>query len=271
MTDQTAEDRLAVVTQELSHMSGLSEWVTWFGVLSVASALLIVPVVAGSLLSGFPIEAAFYGLIGLVAGITILRSFTDASFLQRETKLAAEQVQDLIERDDISGFLAASDSSQFRTHIEALYTIFQQDSEIAQDNLIEMLQERLLARNRLSELFASILITLGLIGTIAGLIVMVSELRISMQDFDPSGSGNVVNELMRDGGALSGLDTAFYTTLMGAVLGGVMLRVLTNVVATNITRYTAFIAELSEVYVLPSLRNTARELERAGYYRQRDE
>ena len=55
-------------------------------------------------------------------------------------------------------------------------------------------------------------------------------------------------------GPLRGLGTAFYTTLLGAVLGGVVLRVLTNIVDASVMEYTAHIAELTEVYVLPYLR-----------------
>jgi flagellar motor component MotA len=175
-------------------------------------------------------------------------------------------VSELVELNDIEAFLRGSSRSVFRTHIESLFTIFREDHDIRQDALVELLHDRLLARNRLSELFSSILITLGLIGTIVGLIIMVGEMRKALQGFDPNGDVNIVGELMAEGGALAGLDTAFYTTLLGAVLGGVLLRVLTSVVESNITRYTAHIAELTEVNVLPAMRSTARGLLESGYY-----
>ncbi|MFQ8433122.1 MotA/TolQ/ExbB proton channel family protein [Amaricoccus sp. W119] len=268
MAEAKESATLAAISSDLTHKSGLSEWRRWCFVLAIAAGVVVVPVLGGPALSSVPIDLVFYVLIVGVAAITIGRSYSDARYLQHETDLATKQVLDLVELDDISSFLEASERSQFRSHIEALYTIFQQDTEISQDNLIELLRERLEARNRLSELFSSILITLGLIGTIAGLIIMVSKLRSSMGDFDPSSGDELIKELMQDGGALSGLDTAFYTTLLGAVLGGVMLRVLTNVVGSNIVRYTAYIAELTEIYVLPSLRNMARQLDENGYYRR---
>ena len=188
MTDLLQEDTLSAVSSDLGRRSGLSEWRRWFIVLLIASIAIIVPVIAGPSAAFIPIEFIFYGLIIGVAAITMMRSLSDAQYLQRETDLATSQVRAMVELDDISEFLDQSKKSQFRSHIEALYTIFQQDTEISQENLIVLLQERLEARNRLSELFSSILITLGLTGTIAGLIIMVSELRRSMQDFD-GGSG----------------------------------------------------------------------------------
>lgn len=109
-----------------------------------------------------------------------------------------------------------------------------------------------MARNRLTELFSSILVTLGLIGTIIGLVLMMDGLQAAMA----GGAGEeLISKLMdKDVGPLRGLGTAFYTTLMGSISGGIVLRVLTNVVDTNIMRYTAHIAELTEVFVLPHLR-----------------
>ena len=119
------------------------------------------------------------------------------------------------------------------------------------------IHSRLAARNKIVELFASVLITLGLIGTILGLILMMGSLTevMSTSEMDE----NLMKSLVGDQGPLSGLGVAFVTTLLGAVLGGVILRVLTSIVEANITEYTAHIAELTEVYVLPFLRKSARQ------------
>lgn len=247
-------------------MSAQTEWVIWFASLGTVSAVVLVALFTKSGLFGLSVEDIFYVIIAIVAVATFYRSFSDAVFLSRETKLASSQVRDLVELDDIAEFLKRSKKSIFRSHIESLFVIFKEDVEISQDSLIELLHDRLLARNRIAELFASILITLGLIGTIVGLIIMMERLRVSVAGFDPQGEGSLISTLMQPGGALSGLDTAFYTTLLGAIFGGVMLRVLTNVVEANITKYAAHIAELTEVNVLPSMRSMARDLEKSGYY-----
>ena len=252
-------------TSRFERSSGLLEWVFWFVILATSCLLILASVLLPGLVP-VSTEIVFYWLITIVAISTLGRSFYDAAWLSKETKLASEQVRQLVDLDDIGEFLKVSRRSVFRSHIESLYTIFQVDHDIKQDSLIELLHDRLLARNRVSELFSSILITLGLVGTIVGLIAMVSNLRQSMEGFVPGESENLIGDLMGPGGALQGLDTAFYTTLLGALFGGVMLRVLTNVVGANITRYSAHVAELTEVNVLPAMRSIARELERSGYY-----
>ena len=58
--------------------------------------------------------------------------------------------------------------------------------------------------------------------------------------------------------ALEGMGLAFYTTLMGAILGGVCLRLLSNLVDSNIDHVVSHIAELTEIYILPILRRAGR-------------
>jgi len=58
--------------------------------------------------------------------------------------------------------------------------------------------------------------------------------------------------------ALGGMGVAFYTTLMGAILGGVCLRLLSNLVDSNTEHIVSHIAELTEIYILPILRRAGR-------------
>ena len=74
-----------------------------------------------------------------------------------------------------------------------------------------------------------------------------------------AGGGNIMTTLVSEGGALSGLGIAFYTTLIGALFGGVILRILTSIVEEGITKYVALLAELTEVNVLPILRSHAAQ------------
>jgi hypothetical protein len=124
----------------------------------------------------------------------------------------------------------------------------------------------LIARNKVVELFSSILITLGLIGTIVGLIMSVGGLSQTLES-SSSGSDDIFAGMLK---TVKGLEAAFYTTLLGALSGGVILRILTNVVDSAILRYMAHLAELTEVNVLPPLRRMAIQLERSGYYRNLD-
>ena len=57
---------------------------------------------------------------------------------------------------------------------------------------------------------------------------------------------------------MAGLGTAFYTTLVGAFLGSVALRVLNNVYTSNVDHLVSYVASMSEVRIVPQLRNVAR-------------
>lgn len=71
------------------------------------------------------------------------------------------------------------------------------------------------------EVAGNLLVTLGLIGTVAGLTVTLAGLTGSL-----NGLGNDQEQLLQGlKQAMGGMSTAFYTTLLGAVMGGVMLRV----------------------------------------------
>lgn len=252
-----------------SHFSGRSafgEWFFWLILLSAVSFCLIGSLLLPEGLFGFSNQFFAYAVIFLMGIVTLVKSGRDALFLSRETRIASRQVRELVKLDDIQQFIETSTESLFRSHIGALFSIFQAHHDISQDNLISFLNDKLSARNRVAELFSSILITLGLIGTIMGLILMVTDLRTALSNFDPSATDTFISTLTVDGGALAGLDTAFYTTLLGAIFGGVVLRILTSVVDANITKYVVHVAELTEIYVLPSMRSIAKDLDKAGFY-----
>ena len=214
------------------------------------------------------LDITIYASIISLAVITIWISYRDATFIDHQTKLASEQVDLLLDINDVSEFLAKAEQSVFRNHINSLYQIFLNHSEINQDNLIEILHSRLLARNKIVELFSSILITLGLVGTIIGLILMTNDLGVVISTAGSADTEELMRKIAGKGGPLGSLGVAFYTTLLGAVLGGVILRILSNVVDANIMRYTAHIAELTEVNVLPFMRQMAKNLESVGFYQK---
>ncbi len=75
--------------------------------------------------------------------------------------------------------------------------------------------------SRAVELIGNLLITLGLIGTVAGLTFTLAGLTSSL-DALGNDQTRLLAGLRR---AMGGMGTAFYTTLLGSVLGGVLLRV----------------------------------------------
>ncbi len=75
------------------------------------------------------------------------------------------------------------------------------------------------------EVIGNLLITLGLVGTVVGLTLTLTGLTSSLEALGQD------QEQLLSGlrGAMSGMGTAFYTTLLGSVLGGVILRVFAHI------------------------------------------
>lgn len=187
-------------------------------------------------------------------GFAVVKNFFDIRFIHRQARLTDQQIDKLRESNNIYVFLQNSEPSLFRDHIDNLHEIFRRDCNISQDNLVTLLQARLLAKTRLVEFCSSILVTLGLVGTIIGLIQSaggLSEVFTAISSKDDSIMQGVDQ-------ALGGMSVAFYTTLMGAVLGGVCLRLLSNLVDANTEHVVSHIAELTEIYILPILRRAGR-------------
>ena len=95
---------------------------------------------------------------------------------------------------------------------------------------------------------------------------MTNDLGSVIQTAGGGDTEALMQQIAGSDGPLGSLGVAFYTTLIGAVLGGVILRILSNIIDANIMRYTAHIAELTEVNVLPFMRQMAKSLEEAGFY-----
>lgn len=131
-------------------------------------------------------------------------------------------------------------------HVRNLKKIFNRsgDQSVNQDSLIEILHEKLKSKESIVVLFSNLMITLGLIGTVSGLITTVGGI----------GSDGNMEE------ALGGMGTAFYTTLLGSVLGGITLRILHHYVSERITLYILNLAEVVEIRVIPQFRKRQNQI-----------
>jgi len=75
------------------------------------------------------------------------------------------------------------------------------------------------------EIMGNLLITLGLIGTVVGLTLTLTGLTASMEALGEDQAQLLIG--LRS--AMSGMGTAFYTTLLGSLLGGILLRVFAHI------------------------------------------
>jgi flagellar motor component MotA len=112
-----------------------------------------------------------------------------------------------------------------------------------------------MAKSRIVDILAGVLVTLGLVGTILGLIVMTEGLNGTL-----AALGNDSNTSLLDGmrQTMAGLGTAFYTTLIGAMFGSVVLRILNNVYTSNVDHLVSYVASTAEVKIIPRLKAAAR-------------
>ncbi len=94
------------------------------------------------------------------------------------------------------------------------------------------------------EVMGNILITLGLIGTVMGLTLTLTGLTSSLEALG-SDQALLVDGLRQ---AMSGMGTAFYTTLLGAVLGGVLLRMFSQITQYGVESLNDGLLRLTLVY-----------------------
>ncbi|MDQ6992903.1 MAG: MotA/TolQ/ExbB proton channel family protein [Mariprofundus sp.] len=105
--------------------------------------------------------------------------------------------------------------------IQAMTTISARNGRIDVDALIDV---EFASQHRLSQFvgfLGNLMITLGLIGTVLGMTITMNGLSGAL------GSLGVDQTLLVEGlrSAMNGMGIAFYTTLIGSVLGGILLRV----------------------------------------------
>lgn len=100
------------------------------------------------------------------------------------------------------------------------------------------------------EVIGNVLITLGLIGTVIGLTLTLSGLSSSLDALGQD-QQQLINGLRR---AMGGMGTAFYTTLLGSVLGGVLLRVFALITDHGIENLTDMIKKICIVYCVADLK-----------------
>jgi len=100
------------------------------------------------------------------------------------------------------------------------------------------------------EVIGNLLITLGLVGTVVGLTLTLTGLTGSLQAL-----GHDEEQLLRGlRDAMGGMGTAFYTTLLGSVLGGVLLRVFAHIDENGVDVLENSLTRICLVYCSADLR-----------------
>lgn len=186
-------------------------------------------------------------------GFALRKNYSDISFINEEHRNAEQHIRQLVKTSNIKQILADRSGGLFTQHVSNLYEMSKRTDDVSQGNLVALLHERLDARIKSTEMFSGLLVTFGLIGTILGLIVAIQGL----DGIAGSGDSQPANIMTNLSKTIGGMGTAFYTTLMGSVLGGVFLKVLFSIVEKHARLLVTRIAELSEIFIVPSLRTSA--------------
>jgi DNA anti-recombination protein RmuC len=161
-----------------------------------------------------------------------------------------------LERMDASQRISNANASDAAALLDAAMERIRQGDRIDMKNLISSYGVKIKAKVDNIGVIAGMLVTMGLLGTVVGLIITVTGLG---QVLSSSGSDYAT---MKSGlnQTVSGMGTAFYTTFFGALLGGVVLKVLGAEMKKSATLLVADTLRFSELFLAPKISETASEV-----------
>lgn len=162
-------------------------------------------------------------VLGAVASFTLTIYITAAAF--RSNKLCV-----VASRGGLNGVVAELSGGAVDRFFGALYKTIVNRGRPDVEKLLDVQLSTYARASHFIEVIGTLLITLGLIGTVIGLTLTLAGLTGSLEalGYDQQ---KLLSGLRT---AMAGMSTAFYTTLMGSVLGGVLLRVFSQITHNGI-------------------------------------
>jgi len=167
-------------------------------------------------------------IIGMFAlGVAV--SFAQAMKLTLEW-FRAYRIETNLRNKGLAGVVQSGAGHIVDRFVDAMHAITERNGRVNIDALIDV---EFSSQHRISQfvgLLGNLMITLGLIGTVLGMTITMNGLNGAL------GSLGVDQSLLVDGlrSAMNGMGVAFYTTLIGSVLGGVLLRVFSWITDASI-------------------------------------
>ena len=153
-------------------------------------------------------------IIGLVISFILTITLTLES-------IKIDELERVAEKDGWLGIQNIEKKRSVARFFHAMRTILEKNGELNIEALVDVEFATYQRTAHALEIIGNLLITLGLIGTVVGLTLTLTGLTGSLEAL-----GQDQDQLMNGlRGAMSGMGTAFYTTLLGSVLGGVLLRI----------------------------------------------
>jgi len=164
-----------------------------------------------------------WAIIGLFA-LGVLTSFVLTLILTLES-IKVDELEHIAKRDGWLGIEETKKKGCVAEFFQSLRTVVNNNGELNIEALVDVEFSIYQRVAHALEVIGNLLITLGLIGTVVGLTLTLTGLTSSLDSLGQDQS-QLLSGLR---GAMGGMGTAFYTTLLGAVLGGVLLRIFAHI------------------------------------------
>ena len=183
-----------------------------------------------------------WAIIGLF-GLGVIASFILTITLTLES-IKVDLLESIAKKEGWLGIQQTDKKGCVASYFSSLRTIVENNGELNIEALVDVEFSIYQRSAHALEIIGNLLITLGLIGTVVGLTLTLTGLTGSLDAL-----GHDQDQLLSGlRGAMSGMGTAFYTTLLGAVLGGVLLRIFAHIDESGVESLENSLTRICLVY-----------------------
>ncbi len=183
-----------------------------------------------------------WAIIGLF-GLGVIASFILTITLTLES-IKVDLLESVAKKEGWLGIQQTDKKGCVASYFSSLRTIVENNGELNIEALVDVEFSIYQRSAHALEIIGNLLITLGLIGTVVGLTLTLTGLTGSLDAL-----GHDQDQLLSGlRGAMSGMGTAFYTTLLGAVLGGVLLRIFAHIDESGVESLENSLTRICLVY-----------------------
>ena len=174
----------------------------------------------------------------------VLVSFYHAMLLTKEWSRASSLMR-VISKNGLAGMdLLRRQKRDVERFVVSIQAILRRDGHLDLESLVMVEFSSQHRRSQFVSMIGNLLITLGLIGTVLGMTMILGGVNGAIRAMGED--QQLLMSSLAD--AMSGMGTAFYTTLMGAVLGGILLRVFSWITDTSVHALQDFMLRTCLVY-----------------------
>lgn len=161
-----------------------------------------------------------------------------------------DYLEKIAQRSGWRGIEQSSKRFRLARFFEAMKFIIGKNAEVDLEALVDVEFAIYQRFAHALEIFGNLMITLGLVGTVVGLSLTLMGLTNSLEAL-----GEDQEQLLAGlRTAMEGMGTAFYATLLGAVLGGVLLRVFAHINQNGVENLEDSLSRIFLVYCAVDLK-----------------